>query len=273
MIDEESTSAAVGTWPTLRIFPERRSSRLDPVVIEEPLEIVVNGTSWVVTLRSPGDDRRLVLGLLYSEGLLRTLDELISLEAVAKPGRQANRVEAELGGEERVSVSARALISNSACGLCGSRSIERLALTFPRVLRSAPLRLEQLIHAPRSLRSRQRLFQLTGGIHAASLIDLTGGKVLLSAEDVGRHNAVDKVIGGAVLKGYERRPGLLLATSSRVGFEIVAKAWALGVEVIVALGAPTTLALETAEAAGICVCGFATGERVNVYTFAERLEG
>lgn len=252
------------TWPTERVFPERREQRDDPVVVEEPLSIFLQGEAWTVTMRSPGQDEALVLGLLYSEGIIGSPDDVLAMEVDG--GLRVTLREAPDLGAHRYS-----LARNSACGLCGAQSVEQLARRWPPVRRRTQATEAELMQAPEHLRQRQRVFQLTGGIHGASLGRVGASAPLAVTEDVGRHNAVDKLLGMALVKGWTEEPGLILAVTSRVGFEIAAKAWALGVEYLVAVGAPTSLALETAVRAEITVAGFATGNRMNLYCGRERL--
>ncbi|MBM65539.1 MAG: formate dehydrogenase family accessory protein FdhD [Myxococcales bacterium] len=260
----ETRLEALVTWPTERVFPERREQRDDPVVVEEPLSIFLQGEPWTVTMRSPGHDEALALGLLYSEGLILSPDDVVGMEI-------DGGLRIRLREKPDLSAHQYALWRSSACGLCGAQSIEQLAQRWSPVRHRTPAQERELMHAPEHLQARQKIFQLTGGIHGASLARVGESSPLAVAEDVGRHNAVDKLLGLALVKGWVNEPGLILSVTSRVGFEIAAKAWALGCEYLVAVGAPTSLALETAVRAEITVAGFATGDRLNLYCGRERL--
>lgn len=260
----ETRLEALVTWPTERVFPERREQRDDPVVVEEPLSIFLQGQPWTVTMRSPGQDEALALGLLYSEGLITSPDDVLDMEA-------DGGLRVSLRETPDLSAHQYSLWRSSACGLCGAQSIDQLAQRWSPVRHRTVADESELILAPEHLRKRQKIFQLTGGIHGASLARVGESSPLAVAEDVGRHNAVDKLLGLALVKGWVNEPGLILSVTSRVGFEIAAKAWALGCEYLVAVGAPTSLALETAVRAEITVAGFATGDRLNLYCGRERL--
>ena len=252
------------TWPTERVFSERRERREDPVVVEEPLSIFIHGEPWTVTLRSPGQDEALAVGLLYSEGLIASADDILTIET-------DDGIHVTFKEPPDLKKHRYALARNSACGLCGAQSIDQLARRWLPIKHRTHATEAELMAAPEHLRRRQKIFQLTGGIHGASLCRVGESSPLAVAEDVGRHNAVDKLLGLAVVKEWVNEPGLILAVTSRIGFEIAAKAWALGAEFLVAVGAPTNLALETAVRAEMTVAGFATGDRINFYCGRERL--
>ncbi len=246
-----------------RIFPERREERLDPVVVEAPLAIELDGSAWTVTMRTPGQDLDLALGMLFSEGLITKTQQVTRLVHCpdADPPESLVRIQRTAGLDPPAK---RATLTTSACGVCGLEQIDDLAIRFPHVRRAEPIDEAVLLRSTSALKPLQKVFQLTGALHGAALLDASG-KVLHSAEDVGRHNAVDKVIGAALRGDTLGQPRLILAVSSRVGFEIAAKAWAAGVQALVAVGAPSDLALRTCQRAGIRLAGFATGDRLNLY--------
>jgi FdhD protein len=249
----------------LREVPVRRGDGegSDWVAIEEPLLIEVDGRSLGVTLRTPGQDRELVAGLLYAEGLVRHAADIASLEEEPTPvgagagGAPAGRVVARLAPElaGRRDDPPRVLRITSACGLCGRPTLEDLWQRIPAI---APLDVDDrlLRQLPRRMRERQLLFQRSGGVHGAALFDGDGALQSL-AEDVGRHNAVDKVVGAALLADELPLAGRILVVSGRAGFEVVHKAAVAGVPVVVALGAASSLAVEVASLAGMTLLAFA----------------
>lgn len=235
----------------------------DEVAIEEPLEIRVDGEPLLVTMRTPSDDDELALGLLYCEGLIdepRTVDLGADLEA--------NVVDVE--GPLLRAVDRRRFYASSSCGVCGKGALEELAAMAPKA--SPGPRVERALLASLPDRMRQPVFRRTGGLHAAALFN-AAGELLIVREDVGRHNALDKVIGRALLDGMLPLADRLLCVSGRVAFELTQKAAMAGAPVIVAVGAPTSLAVELAEDRGITLAGFARDGDVNVYTGANRIVG
>ncbi len=243
----------------------------DLVAAEEPLELRVQlagegSEALSVTMRTPGHDLHLARGWLHAEGLGGAVRELW------QTGDSPNVV--WLRGDESVLLGARrSTFTSSACGICGSGSVERLMLRVqPPVWTAAPLSPALISSLPERLRQAQPAFEASGGLHAAGLFN-AGGTLLAAFEDVGRHNAVDKLVGACLGVGG---PGGLptnhvLVTSSRAGFEIVQKALLAGVAVVVTVGAPSTLAVDTAVSLGLTLVGFARAGRFNVYAGAERL--
>ena len=260
----------------------------DQVAIEEPLEIRVDGKALVVTMRSPGDDAELALGYLYAEGWIESASDVADVTAgaatraddepapvpgssvdirLSAAGRRRTRSRADAGERER------AFLSTSACGVCGKPSLEDLWVRLPaiRQLDLAPDLERRLVRElPAAMRGRQELFDDTGGVHAAALfqVDDERAEPLWLYEDIGRHNAVDKVVGRALQA--ERLPldSTILAVSGRLGFEIVQKAAVAGIPVVAAVGAPSSLALDIAHLAGIRVYAFVAGDRSNLYPAA-----
>ena len=276
---------------------ERRpgDARRDEVAIEEPLEIRVDGEALVVTMRSPGAEVELALGYLYAEGLIESAGDVEDAVVRSRSPRergaaatigQADPVPGSIvdvrlstggrGRARRAAVAARREVAfrvTSACGVCGKPSLEDLWVRLPSI---RPLDLEpdherRLVQAlPARMTKHQRLFGDTGGVHAAALFEARAGSAefLWLYEDIGRHNAVDKAIGRALMS--ERLPlgATMLAVSGRLGFEIVQKAAIAGVPLIAAVGAPSTLALDIAHLAGIRVYAFVAGDRSNFYPAA-----
>lgn len=268
--------------PSLRYAIERRTSGHptavdDDVVTEEPLEIRVRSgdgapyATLAITMRTPGNDVELALGFLYGEGLIAQRAELLD----ARPCATApNIVQITLatGRDLKAAADARRFYTTSSCGLCGRSSLEAVAsaLKGRRVEGSAPVS-TRLLHAlPERLRDQQAVFATTGGLHGCALFDATG-TLLGVREDVGRHNAVDKLVGRAFLD--EALPGSdrILVLSGRAGFELVQKAVMAGISTVAAVGAPTSLAIDLARSANQTLVGFLGRERMNVYSGADRL--
>ncbi|HET9769026.1 MAG TPA: formate dehydrogenase accessory sulfurtransferase FdhD [Thermoanaerobaculia bacterium] len=273
--------AGAQPWPTTFFLDGTRGELADPVAIEDPLEIRLAvgdaaPSPLAVTLRTPGHDRELAAGLLYAEGIVeeaRDLAELVEVGAGEAPGsRVVARVRARRDGTNSVPTT-RPFLSTAACGLCGKAAVDTVfASGFPPLPAGPRLPLSLLLDLPRRMAPAQELFAQTGGIHAAALF--TGdGELLLSREDIGRHNAVDKVVGALLLASRLPAGETVLAVSGRIGFEIVQKALRAGVPAIAAVGAPSTLALRLAARAGMTVVGFVRPGRCNVYCGVERVTG
>jgi FdhD protein len=231
----------------------------DRVAVEEPLEIRVNGQPVAVTMRTPGHDEELALGFCLSEGLrpaaARLPDDLA-----------ANTVEVDAPGFDPARLQ-RSFYTTSSCGVCGKGALEAIAVDAARV--ESDLRVDPRAF-PDALRAAQPTFDETGGLHATGLFD-EGGALVCVREDVGRHNAMDKVIGWAFGAGLLPLSRHVLCVSGRLGFELVQKAAVAGCPVLVAVGAPSSLAVELARDRGVTLCGFVRGGRMNVYSAAERI--
>ena len=272
--------AGAQPWPTTFFLDGTRGELADPVAIEDPLEIqlaVGDGlpVQLAVTLRTPEHDRELAAGLLYAEGIVDAVADLATLDEVAAGDAPGSRVVARLRASHnaRAASSARPFLSTAACGLCGKASVDAVfASGFPTLPPGPRLALPLLLDLPRRMAPAQELFAATGGIHAAALFT-ADGELLLSREDVGRHNAVDKVVGALLLADRLPAGETVLAVSGRIGFEIVQKALRAGVPILVAVGAPSTLALRLAARAGMTVVGFVRDGRCNVYCGGERIIG
>ena len=257
---------------------EAPRTREETMAAEEPLEIRLDGRPFSVTMRTPGDDFDLVGGFLVGEGVVSAAEHLLSLRFCAgedEDGRQTfNVVEAQLGaGAVAPDPSLdRHVYTTSSCGICGTASIDAVAKTSRFVLDPERGRVELpvLLELPETLRSGQALFGKTGGVHAAGLFS-TAGDLLCLREDVGRHNAVDKVVGWALREGRLPLADTVLQVSGRASFELVQKAWLAGIPVLSAVSAPSSLAVELAQRAGMTLAGFSRGSTVNVYTHPERV--
>jgi len=233
----------------------------DEVAVEEPLEIRVDGAPLTVTMRTPGHDEELALGFLYGEGLIDGPRRAGLTEDFAN-----NTIEVE--GPLARDPGARRFYTTSSCGVCGKGSLEEVAVHAPP-LRPGPV-VPRALLADLPERLRQPSFARTGGMHATGLFD-AAGELLIVREDVGRHNAMDKVIGRALLDGLVPLHGHILCVSGRLSFELVQKAAVAGAPILVGVGAPTSLAIDLAADRGLTLCGFARAGRVNVYTAPERV--
>jgi FdhD protein len=258
----------------VRIEGGARHTRSDVLAGEEPMELRVDGQAVSVTMRTPGHDFELALGFCLTEGLVDAADDVVSIAYCgAGPSRVdfnvvevKRRVPAPLDDRLR-----RNVYTTSSCGVCGSTSIDLVAKQCPSLAGDdARVPAAVLAELPDRLRSEQRLFERTGGLHAAAVTD-AAGTVLCLREDVGRHNAVDKVVGWAATERRVPLAGHVLFVSGRVAFEIVQKAAIAGVPVVAAVSAPTSLAVELAESLGITLVGFLRGDTMNVYTLASRV--
>jgi FdhD protein len=237
-------------------LPEGRCER-DSVAVEEPLEIRVNGTPVAVTMRTPGHDEELALGFLVSEG--------IAPQRAAPPGDlAANTIEVEAEAFDPARLE-RHFYTSSSCGVCGKGALEAVAVEAPRVESELRVPAAVVTALPDRLRERQAAFAETGGLHATGLFDAAGGLLCLR-EDVGRHNAMDKVIGWAFAERLLPLADSILCVSGRLSFELVQKAAVAGCPIVVAVGAPSSLAVELAQDRGVTLCGFVRGGRVNVYS-------
>jgi FdhD protein len=236
--------------------------RRDEVAVEEPLEIRVDGAALTVTMRTPGHDEELALGFLFGEGLIDGPRAAGLTDDLA-----ANVV--EVRGPLLRDPGARRFYTTSSCGVCGRGSLEEVAVHAP-LLPGGPLVARSWLAAlPERL--RQPAFARTGGMHATGLFAPAGGEPLLVREDVGRHNAMDKVVGRALLDGAVPLHGRILCVSGRLSFELVQKAAVAGAPVLVGVGAPSSLAIALAADRGMTLAGFARGDRVNIYSGTERV--
>ena len=255
----------------------------DEVAAEEPLQLLLDGEPLSVIMRTPGNDIELALGLLHAERVITSLDDVASLRISAESRESEERiaVRPDLLESNAVDVHLRAtavrrprrsFLSSSACGVCGATTMDDLAHDHAPLGPGPVVDATTLPPLADRLREQQRLFERTGGLHAAGLFTPTGELTTLR-EDIGRHNAVDKVVGRAVLdRGVPIASGVL-AVSGRAGYEVVQKAIAAGIPILVAVGAPSTLAVATAVRFGLTLVGFMRGERFNVYSGPERVRG
>jgi FdhD protein len=243
-------------------LPEGGPAR-DSVAVEEPLEIRIGGEPVAVTMRTPGHDEELALGFCLSEGLAPE-------DASLPDDFAANAVDVRAPSFDPARLR-RSFYTTSSCGVCGKGALEAVAVEAPRVEGRLRVPAALVAELPERLRAAQAAFAATGGLHATGLFR-ADGELLCAREDVGRHNAMDKVVGWAFRAGVLPLAEAILCVSGRLSFELVQKAAVAGCQVLVAVGAPSSLAVELAEDRGITLCGFVRNGRVNVYTEAWRIE-
>jgi FdhD protein len=260
--------------------PGGSAPRADLLAAEEPLGIRVDGTALTMTMRTPGDDLELAAGFLVSEAMVRSPADIAGMKLCdgtacghSDHDGLGNIAEVTLAAGVTVAPGARRnFMTTSACGICGKASIQDICVLPHAALagdstRFAPAMLATL---PERLRDAQRVFSSTGGLHAAGLFS-AGGELITVREDVGRHNAVDKIVGWALLDGRLPLVGCVLLVSGRASFELVQKAVLAGIPLLAAVSAPSSLAVELAEEAGLTLVGFLRGPSMNVYTGEHRL--
>jgi FdhD protein len=253
---------------------DAKSHRIDDdVVIEEPLEIRVNGDSVSVTMRTPGDDFDLAVGLLCTEGIIRSRDEIgtIAYCPDEEQPELRNVVNVVLVDPARKIESSRRFWSNSSCGLCGKATLDAIHQSCQQITSSIRVSSDLLFSLPSQLRQAQANFERTGGIHAVALFD-ERGSLLVLREDIGRHNAVDKVLGAAFVGGLPLSETVMMV-SGRLGFEIAQKAVVGGVPIVASISAASSLAVELAAEFGLTAIGFLRGRSMNVYSHPERITG
>ncbi len=269
-------AVAIGRWEA-----GAWSGAGDEIAAEEPLQLLLDGEPLSVVMRTPGNDVELAVGLLHAERVITSLDDVATLRISAESGEResAVAVSSDLVESNAVDVRLRStaarrprrsFLSSSACGVCGATTLDELAHDHAPLAPGPAVQAAVIPRLADGLRRHQRLFERTGGIHAAGLFTPEGALVTMR-EDIGRHNAVDKVVGRAVLDRRTPLAGSVLAVSGRAGYEIVQKAVAAGIPVVVAVGAPSTLAVATAERFGLTLVAFLRGDRFNVYSGPERI--
>jgi FdhD protein len=250
----------------------------DDVVLEEPLEIRAAGETLAVTMRTPGHDRELAVGFLYAEGVIASRDDVSRVAHCGRPDQEGfgNTIDvAPAAGAEfdvdRVSLTRRGTLTTAACGVCGRRSVQDVIDRCTALPDGPVLEAHHVAAAMERLRSFQPNFSRTGGIHAAALLDLRF-QPLAAFEDIGRHNALDKVVGSLVLSG--KIPGaepVLLLVSGRASFEVVQKAAAARIPIVASVSAASSLAIDLARATGVTLCGFVRNGAMTVYSHPARL--
>jgi FdhD protein len=264
-VEAERTAVAAPPYAVARVqvarLPDGGDAR-DEVAVEEPLEIRIGGRPVAVTMRTPGHDEDLALGFCLSEGLQPEAASLTDDLA-------ANTIDVRAPAFDPARLQ-RSFYTTSSCGVCGKGALEAVAVEAPRVTSRLQVSAALVAALPDRLRESQATFAATGGLHATGLFDREG-RLLCAREDVGRHNAMDKVVGWAFLRDMLPLAEALLCVSGRLSFELVQKAAVAGCPIVAAVGAPSSLAVELAADRGITLCGFVRGGRLNVYTEAWRI--
>ena len=275
---DQSLNGAGRIVDVARVGPSGAEMASDVAAVEEPLQIRVNGETFVVTMRTPGKDRELAAGFLLSERTISGADDLeLIRHCTERRGRNSgNVIDVRLGREasERLRTTfalRRQVTVSSACGVCGRQTIDDLMTGICPVGDGWRISRALIEALPGALGSAQDVFAATGGLHGAGLFDADGGLVAM-AEDVGRHNAVDKVIGAQVLMDRLPLNRRLLFVSGRAGYEIVQKAVVAGIPIVAAVSAPSSLAIELARQGGVTLLGFVRGARFNIYAGAQRVD-
>lgn len=257
-----------------RVSPAGLVQRPDTLAVEEPLEIRVNGTSLTVTMRTPGSDIDLVHGFLFAEGVIDSAEDILAARYCAgtdDEGRNTYNV-LDVTLRTPAPVKARNFLTTSACGLCGKSALDevRTRTRFPLPAPAPMIGVDALAALPDTLRAEQSVFDATGGLHAAGLFTADGA-MLAVREDIGRHNAVDKVVGWAVRENRIPATDLVLIVSGRASFELVQKAVMAGIPLLAAVSAPSSLAVDLAAESGLTLAGFVRGETMNIYTQPDRI--
>ena len=251
-----------------RVTATDATDTTDMVAREEPLEIRIEGRSVAITMRTPGHDLELAAGFLYTEGVIDGPDDIQAMAHIDDPtdpkGNTIDTVLASGVPAARRTVADRALFASSSCGVCGKETIDRLLVgAAPLTNRISPAP-KVLLSLPQRLRADQSVFEQTGGLHAAALFSAEG-ELEVAREDIGRHNAVDKVIGWRLRQDRLPIDDRILLVSGRAGFEIVQKALVARIGVVAAVGAPSSMAVELAEESGMLIVGFLRNGRYNAY--------
>ena len=263
-----------------RVRSGLRQDSADTVAAEVPLDVRMEGRPYAVLMRTPGSDRTLVAGFLLSERLIVCADDLATIEHCTDPDRApddaaANAVSVVLSADAArraatVLGGRRDVMATAACGVCGRATLDSMQAGLSPLTSPVEIPASVVAALPLRLRAHQPLFDDTGGIHGAAVFDRDGALVA-SAEDVGRHNAVDKVTGTLLLRDALPGVGLVLCVSGRTSYEIVQKAWCAGIPVVVSVSAPSSLSVSLAQEAGITLVGFVRDGGLNIYTHPQRI--
>jgi len=245
---------------------------LDWIASEAPLEVRIDGKPVTVLMRTPGNDEELVRGFLFNEGVVSSAKELVSVGPVHESPEDVGGsvINVQLVGSHEHPTLDRSFYSNASCGVCGKKTIESLEVKGAITASRLQVQSSVLASLPDRLRGSQTTFARTGGVHASGLFTANGELVVLR-EDVGRHNALDKIVGWALAEGKLPLSSYLLLVSGRVSYEIVQKAVMAGIPFVAAVGAPSSLAVDLAERFELTLVGFLKADRMNVYTHPERI--
>jgi FdhD protein len=248
------------------------SSHDDALAVEAPLEVRIGDAPVTVLMRTPGHDEELVTGFLFGEGIIADADELLAIDhpADVPDAQRGNVVRISLLTARRFPVGERLFFSHSGCGICGKQSLASIEVRSPPVRSDLTVPRHVLAALPQRLRAAQTLFARTGGVHASGLF-APAGELVAAREDVGRHNALDKLIGWALVEGLPPLSHHLLLVSGRLSYELVQKSIAAGIPLVAAVGAPSSAAVDLAERFGVTLIGFLRESGMNVYTHAPRV--
>ncbi len=273
--DEAALDAATATVQRLAWNDGAADAAEDVVVREEPLELRVGGVPVAVVMRTPGHDLELARGFVITEGIVEDPSHVVAVrhcDVVDRPEAEDNVVQVIIDPRYAIDLARfrRNMFASSSCGVCGKATLDQVLSCAPPIVAEGTIGWEPILAIPEALRARQAVFALTGGLHGLGLFD-GQGQPLVVREDVGRHNALDKVVGWAAEHDREPRGLRVLGVSGRVSFEIVQKALAARIAVVVAVSAPSSLAIDLAARAGMTLVGFARGRRACVYTHPSRI--
>jgi FdhD protein len=271
--------AAGLTWSVRRVWADRHEDVNDQVVLEEPLSIVLNGIQIAILMRMPGSEKELAAGFCVSEGYVRAAQDILLIHHCGSghpvPGQET---ETGMDSRNRVQVHARAesIIQRDQPDVvrlirsgCGAADVSALSEDISEVTSELRVQATVLLELPRKMRARQEIHNTIGGAHGAALYTVTGRQVVL-AEDIGRHNAVDKAVGNSLLRGLGLEDKVLI-TSGRASYEMVAKAIRLQIPIVASISAPTSLAVQIAQEKGLTLIGYLRGGRMNIYAHAQRV--
>ncbi len=281
LINETKKISSNFTWPIKRVFKNRYDELYDPVVLEEPLEIVLNGKSIAVLMRMPGQEKELAMGFCISEGYVRRARDVLlihhcgmglpspSVTVNEESPESRNRVELRVveGADLHTKIPTVTRLIRSGCG---AAEVSSLSETLPKLTQGLTVDAAKILGLGKAMRNLQALHPKVGGTHSAALFK-TSGEAVAQAEDIGRHNAVDKVAGYCLLRRIPLEDKILV-TSGRASYEMATKAIRLGISVVATISAPTSLAVQIAKENGLTMIGYLRGERMNVYTHSERLQ-
>lgn len=269
---EPAPVGAVAHTRVLSLSLTGSESLADAVAVEAPLEVRLGGKPLTILMRTPGHDDELVTGFLFGEGVITDADEILAIERPhdLPDAERGNVVNISLLTTQRILVGDRLFFSNSSCGICGKQSLAAVEVRGEPIRSPLTMSPRTLVTLPTQLKASQPLFGQTGGVHASGLFASTGDLVAVR-EDVGRHNALDKLVGWALAEGRVPLSGSVLLVSGRVSYELVQKAIAAGIPVVAAVGAPSSFAVELAERFGITLVGFLRETGMNIYTHAHRV--
>jgi FdhD protein len=269
---------ALRTVDVVRVRGGRRAVESDSAATEEPLEVRLHGQPFAVIMRTPGADRELAAGFLLAERVITGIDDLGTIAHCTDPaaGHPENIIDVTLvngsaAAVDRLLAARRQVTTTASCGMCGRRTIESLAADVAPLRAGWSVPPAVIVALPAQLRARQAVFDETGGLHAAGLFT-RDGRLLDVAEDVGRHNAVDKIVGRMLMREALPLSDHLLCVSGRTSFEIVQKALLAGIPILAAVSAPSSLAIELASEYGVTLAGFIRGDGFNIYAHPERID-